>query len=248
MALIRPLTEHHEFVEAVRLQRVIWGFEDVDLLPARLFVVASKIGGQVLGAFENSKMIGFCLSIPGLKPDGGMYLHSHMLGVLQEFRDAGIGRMLKLEQRAEALRSGVSLIEWTFDPLEIKNAYFNIEKLGAIVRRFTLNQYGTTTSGLHGGLPTDRCTAEWWLSSPRVEGILAGLPSQYAEPVARIPVPSDIEEIKRCDPDRAREIQSRIAGLFLRYASKGLAVFGFERTDEAGTYLVGPAEESWLCK
>ena len=95
-----------------------------------------------------------------------------MLGVTKEYRDAGVGRLLKLEQRREALSRGIELMEWTFDPLEIKNAYFNMERLGAIVRRFVLNQYGTTSSKLHGGLPTDRCIAEWWLASPRVDAIL----------------------------------------------------------------------------
>ena len=94
-----------------------------------------------------------------------------MLGVMKEYRDAGVGRMLKLEQRKDALARGIELMEWTFDPLEIKNAYFNMERLGAIVRRFVLNQYGTTSSKLHAGLPTDRCIAEWWLASPRVAAI-----------------------------------------------------------------------------
>src|SRR5208283_845949 len=108
---------------------------------------------------------------PGIKPGPKTYLHSHMLGVLPEYRDAGIGRTLKLTQRDEARARGIDLIEWTFDPLEIKNAFFNIERLGAIVRRFVLNQYGTTSSPLNAGLPTDRCTAEWWISSPRVLAI-----------------------------------------------------------------------------
>ena len=100
-----------------------------------------------------------------------------MLGVLPEYRDAGVGRMLKLEQREDALARGIELIEWTFDPLEIKNAYFNMERLGAIVRRYVRNQYGTTTSHLHGGLPTDRCIAEWWIASRRVKAILDGQPA-----------------------------------------------------------------------
>ena len=166
MIEIGPLTAHTEFRDAVRLQQDIWGFDDIELLPLRLFVVASKIGGQAFGAFDGGRMIGFCLAIPGLKPGGKSYLHSHMLGVLPEYRDSGIGRRLKLAQRDEALARGIDLIEWTFDPLEIKNAYFNIERLGAIVRRYVPNQYGITSSPLHGGLPTDRCIAEWWIASP----------------------------------------------------------------------------------
>jgi predicted GNAT superfamily acetyltransferase len=154
---IRPLTEREDLKAVVRLQRQIWGFEDVDLIPLRLFVVASKIGGQVYGAFDGAHLIGFCMAIPGLKPGGHTYLHSHMLGVLPEYRNARVGRSLKLAQRDDALSRGIDLIEWTFDPLEIKNAFFNMERLGAIVRRYVPNQYGTTSSPLHGGLPTDRC-------------------------------------------------------------------------------------------
>jgi predicted GNAT superfamily acetyltransferase len=145
--------------------------------------------------------------------------------------------MLKLEQRKDALSRGIELMEWTFDPLEIKNAYFNMERLGAIVRRFVLNQYGTTSSKLHGGLPTDRCIAEWWLASPRVETILAGKTPERTEVVARISVPADIYTIKENDHARAREIQKRVSDQSLETFSKGLAVTGFERTPESGTYL-----------
>ena len=160
---VRRLSALAEFSEALRLQQCVWGFADSDLVPVALFVVASKIGGQVLGAFDRGKTIAFCLCIPGLKPGGKFYLHSHMMGVLPAYRNTGLGRKLKWKQRDYALASGVDLIEWTFDPLEIKNAFLNIERLGAIVRRYVENQYGTTSSHLHGGLPTDRLVAEWWV-------------------------------------------------------------------------------------
>ena len=169
----RLLTTHEEFTEAVRLQQQIWGFEEIELLPVRLFVVATKVGGHAFGAFDDGKMVGFCLAIPGLKSGGTTYLHSHMLGVMPQYRNAGVGRMLKMEQRKDAIARGIELIEWTFDPLEIKNAYFNMERLGAIVRRYVFNQYGTTSSHLHSGMPTDRCVAEWWVSSPRVRAASA---------------------------------------------------------------------------
>jgi predicted GNAT superfamily acetyltransferase len=196
MIEVRQLTTHPQFVEAVRLQQVIWGFEDIELLPVRLFVVATKVGGHAFGAYDSGRMIGFCLAIPGLKAGGKYYLHSHMLGVLPEYRNAGVGRMLKLAQRQEALGRGIELIEWTFDPLEIKNAYFNMERLGAVVRRYVLNQYGTTSSHLHGGLPTDRCVAEWWIGSPRAEATINGLPFERNTTEARISVPVDIAEIR----------------------------------------------------
>ena len=93
MIAVRPLTTHQEFNAAVRLQQEIWGFEEIELLPVRLFVVATKIGGQAFGAYEGERMVGFCLAIPGLKPGGKYYLHSHMLGVRREYRDHGVGRL-----------------------------------------------------------------------------------------------------------------------------------------------------------
>src|SRR5215218_9523143 len=117
MMEVRELTHQPDLAHAVRLQKEIWGFNDIDLFPERLFVVAGKIGGQVLGAFDGERMVGFCLSIPGLKPGGISYLHSHMMGVSAEYRNGGVGRLLKTTQRQDALKRGIKLIEWTFDPL-----------------------------------------------------------------------------------------------------------------------------------
>jgi predicted GNAT superfamily acetyltransferase len=239
---IHQLATLDEFAAAVRLQRDIWGFEDVELLPMRLFVVASKIGGQVLGAFDGGKMVAFCLCIPGLKPGGRAYLHSHMLGVMPKYRDTGLGRKLKLKQRDYALASGVDLIEWTFDPLEIKNAFFNIERLGAIVRRYVHNQYGRTSSHLHGSLPTDRLVAEWWIRSSRAEALFLSKRFEHPAPQARVLVPRDIAEIRERDPERAREIQASLGEQFEEHFRAGLAVVGFERGDEAGIYLIGQWE------
>ncbi len=238
MIEIRKLAKHTEYETAVRLQQQIWGYTDVELLPLRLFIIANKIGGQVLGAFDDSRMVAFCLGVPGLKPGGKYYLHSHMLGVLPEYRNTGLGRQMKLKQREEALERGIDLIEWTFDPLEIKNAYFNIERLGAIVRRFVHNQFGSTTSHLHTGLPTDRCTAEWWIDSPRVHAILAGKQAEPAEVKQIVSVPSDIGDLRRKDTGRAREIQIKLADQFVKYFGEGLAATRFEKTTESGNYLL----------
>ena len=237
MIEIRPLRTHDEFVEAVGLQQLIWGFDEVELIPVRLFVTATKVGGQAFGAFDKNCMIGFCLAIPGIKAGGKSYLHSHMLGVKSEYRNSGVGRLLKLEQRKEALARGIELMEWTFDPLEIKNAYFNIERLGCIIRRYVLNQYGTTSSKLHAGLPTDRCVPEWWMATPRTEAIINGAPRQREPEIARISIPGGIYSIKETDAARAREIQKRASEQFLENFAKGLTVTGFERTPEAGSYI-----------
>jgi predicted GNAT superfamily acetyltransferase len=239
---IRQLTQLEEFAGVVKLQREIWGFEDVELLPQRLFVVADKIGGQVQGAFDNGKIVAFCLCIPGLKAGGKYYIHSHMLGVLPKYRNSGLGRRLKLKQREWALGREVSLIEWTFDPLQLKNAFFNIERLGAIVRRYVHNQYGTTTSVLHGGLPTDRLVPEWWIRSSRVEAIVGGKAIDRPQAEARIAIPSNISTLVENNPERAREIQQKVGDQFDQHFRAGLAVIGFEKSEDTGTYLLGQWE------
>jgi predicted GNAT superfamily acetyltransferase len=223
---VRALSGHAEFAEAVRLQSVIWGFDDLELLPVRLFIVASRIGGQTLGAFDGNRMAGFLLAIPGIQRDSGIaYLHSHMLGVLDDYRNAGVGRMLKLAQREDALARGIPLIEWSFDPFEAKNAYFNLELLGAIVRTYVPNMYGLRTSMLDGHLPTDRCIAEWWISG-----------TQPKSPVtARVPLPAR----------KTRESQETLARELQRNFADGLAITGFERStfehsSETGAYLLSP--------
>ena len=238
---IRQLFTLAEYTDVLRLQEEIWGFPDADLLPIRFLVVVTKVGGHVFGAFDDNRMIGFCFAIPGVKPGGRPYLHSHMLGVLPDYHNLGIGRRLKLRQREDALARGIEVIEWTFDPLELKNAFFNIERLGAIVRRYSLNQYGITASPLHGGLPTDRCIAEWWINSPRVRSALAAQASpreRHAEEC--IAYPANIAGIRAQDPARAREIQAANAEKFEAAFSRGLAVTGFDRRDAEGVYLLEP--------
>ena len=244
---IRKCHELEELRRAVALQQEVWNFTDAELVPLRLFVVAEKVGGQVLGAFDRGEMIGFALAVPGMR-GGHAYLHSHMLAVRKEYRNGGLGRRIKLFQRAEALERGIELIEWTFDPLEIKNAYLNIEKLGAIARRYTINQYGITTSPLQGGLPTDRLIAEWWLKSKRVEQLLEGGSFRRSEVRERISVPAAIYEWKASPETRARalEVQERNREQFLQAFERGLAVTGYERDAEGnGTFLVGNWDEKW---
>ena len=245
---VRPLTEHAEFSTAVELQRAIWGFDEVELLPVRLFVTALKVGGQALGAFEGERMIGFCLAIPGIGAAGERYLHSHMLGVLATYRNAGVGRMLKLAQREDALRRGIDLVEWTFDPLEIKNAYFNLERLGAIARRYNINQYGITTSPLQGFLPTDRLVAEWWLNSKRVADVLATGKLPAFDEEVRVEVPAEIYSWKEqaATRPRASEVQLHNRELFIRAFSEGLACLGYEHADNSrGAFLLGRWDEGW---
>jgi len=236
-----------ELRACVALQKEVWNFSDAELVPLRMFVVADKVGGQVMGAFEGPNMVGFALSVPGTRSGHG-YLHSHMLAVRKDHRNSGLGRRLKLLQREDALERGIDLIEWTFDPLEIKNAYLNIEKLGAIARRYNINQYGITSSPLQGGLPSDRLIAEWWLRSQRVQTLLSTGKNPPFQQVASIAVPAQIYEWKASAETRprAQKVQEQNREQFLRMFPEGLAVLGYERDSEGnGKFLLGRWDENW---
>ncbi len=248
---MRPTIRHcsglDEFEACVRLQQEVWNFSDYDLVPLRLFVVAEKIGGQVIGAFDGATLVGFAMSIPGERA-GHSYLHSHMLAVRASYQNSGIGRHIKLFQRQDALARGFELIEWTFDPLEIKNAHLNIVRLGAIARRYNINQYGISSSHLQGGLPTDRLVAEWWLRSGRVKALLEGGVLSKSKTETSIRVPSQIYQWKASEAERARarEVQSANREEFLRAFRSGLAVLGHE-VDGAGNgvFQLGRWIENW---
>ena len=244
-----------EMQACFELQKEVWEFSDAELIPVRLFVVASKIGGQVMGAFveeENGDkrydgLVGFALAIPGVR-NGHSYLHSQMLAVREPYRNGGMGRRLKLYQREDALARGFELMEWTFDPLEIKNAYLNIEKLGAIARRYNVNQYGITSSPLHGELPSDRLVVEWWMKSKRVETTLAGTARPEFKCQTRIEVPAKIYEWKARPSTRtkARAVEEKNRQLFYEAFVGQLTVLGYEcDEDRNGAFLLGRWDESW---
>jgi predicted GNAT superfamily acetyltransferase len=245
--VIRRCQGLDELRACVTLQKEIWNFTDAELIPLRMFVVAEKVGGQVMGAFDDKEMVGFALSVPGAR-SGHVYLHSHMLAVRKEHRNGGLGRRLKLLQREDALARGIELIEWTFDPLEIKNSYLNIEKLGAVSRRYNINQYGITSSPLQGGLPSDRLIAEWWLKSKRVETLLAAGKNPPFNQQAAIEVPAQIYEWKAAAETRskAQRVQERNREQFLRAFESGLIVLGYSRDSEGnGKFLLGKWDEEW---
>jgi len=244
--VVRKCTTVAEFQDCVGLQKEVWNFSDADLIPLRLFVVADKIGGQIIGSFDGEELIGFALSIPGSR-GGHPYLHSHMLAVREKYRNAGLGKQMKLLQREDGLARGFELIEWTFDPLEIKNSFLNLERLGAVARRYNINQYGISSSPLQGGLPTDRLVAEWWLGSKRVRGLLDGGARPQNAVERTIDVPAAIYQWKAEEKDRgkAREVQLRNRDEFLRAFSAGLTVLGYERDKEGnGRFLLGRWDEN----
>ena len=223
---IRPLTTIPEFEQCMALQREGFGWSEADLMPVRFFVVTHHVGGLVLGAYEGEKLIGFLSTIPGLRNDLP-YWHSHMLAVSQIFRNKGVGTRLKFAQREFAIKRGIRLIEWTFDPLEARNAYFNFQKLGVIVRRYYPNLYGETT-GLQGGLPTDRIVAEWWLDRTR---------APIAGSVRRLKIHPDIQMLKKLDLQSARSLQLRVAEEFQKNLDDRYYAVSFSHTPESSEYV-----------
>jgi predicted GNAT superfamily acetyltransferase len=242
---IRKCTSLEEMQACFALHREVWSYSDSDLVPVRLFVVAAKIGGQVIGAFDRDELAGFALALPAIR-NGHSYLHSQMLAVRPQYRNARLGRRLKLFQREEALSRGIELMEWTFDPLEIKNAYLNVEILGAVVRRYSVNQYGESSSPLQGGLPTDRLIAEWWLNSRRVQSVLKSGRRPAFECKMQIYVPAEIYQWKAAAATRsnALAVQDANREQFIEAFAGKLSVLGYERNERGdGRFLLGPWDE-----
>jgi len=209
---VQLLEDIDQLRQCVEIQRLAWGFSDADTLPMRSLVVCAKIGGQVFGAVDDdAQVLGFVNAFPGYR-NGKVFLHSNMMGVRPEQQNQGIGRKLKLAQREEALSRGIDLVEWTFDPLEVRNARINLEMLGAISRTYLVNVYGFSSSRLHGGLPTDRLVAEWHLNSARVKSRLGSSPSppSHIEDMVSLEIPLNIQHLKSTEPEVAATIQSRL--------------------------------------
>jgi len=260
MIVIRSCEGFDEFEACVQLEIETWGYDESDIIPRKSFLLGQKIGGQVIGAFDTAlpgatpaggpqSLVGFAYSLPGIKSGANgprPYLHSHMLAVKETHRDRGLGVQLKLKQRDEALSRGIRHMEWTFDPLEIKNAFLNIHKLGAIVCAYRVDFYGVSSSRLQGGLPTDRLVAEWRLDSPRVTAILANRRAVRGIIEERIRVPAEIYQWKssQAGRERAHAVQLENRQKFQAAFSRGLAVLGFERDVHGnGVFELGPPNQ-----
>jgi predicted GNAT superfamily acetyltransferase len=248
---VRPLHSLEEFHRCVEIAREVWSDSELDTEPYVTFVIANHTGGQVLGAFDGDSMVGFTKAFVGLH-GRSPYLHSHMAAVLPSHRDRRVGRQLKLFQREDALGRGIRLIEWTFDPLETKNAHFNINRLGAICRRYIPDFYGITTSPLHRGMPTDRLLVEWHLDSPRAVAAISDLTPEPRDCPAHVHLPvsalqgeparlSDTES-GSAGPDISPliELQSRVRTEFTHWFSKGYAVLGVRFTRSGVDYCLSP--------
>jgi predicted GNAT superfamily acetyltransferase len=243
--VVRKCTTLPEFEACVTLQREIWGEEDLEIEPVSGFIVASETGGQVLGAYDGPQLVGYTLALVGYR-DGLIFIHSHHTGVHPDYRDRGVGRKLKLFQREEALSRDIRFVRWTFDPLELRNAHFNLNRLGAISRHYKANMYGITTSPLHRGLATDRLLVEWHLDSKRTVAAIndlvtqpSAVESEYSQGT-QIELPVELEQWKQTNTGAVRKVQDRIRDEFMKCFNRGYAAVGTRKTPAGTAYVLVP--------
>ena len=241
--VVRECTTVEEFDACVRLQREVFGLPDLEISPRRHLIVARTAGGFTLGAFAGGDLVGFALQQVALH-NGRLGGYSHMAAVTERFQSRGIGARLKWAQRERTLREGRDFIKWTFDPMRARNAHFNLNRLGVVVRSYAANYYGTdyhAIAGLHGeayGLASDRLFAEWELKSPHVERIARGeRPDENADAAESVEIPPDWAALMREDAARAREALTRVRAEFQGHLAAGLVCAGFERSDTRPRYL-----------
>jgi len=261
---IRPLTTIDECKQVAALERAVWGYTDAeDVVPPPVLIVSVKRGGVLLGAFDDrGAMQGFVYSIPGLKYGRPMQW-SHMLGVMPDARNSGLGLQLKLAQRQATLDLGLDLIEWTYDPLQALNAHLNFARLGVVVEEYEDNIYGESSSALHRGTPTDRFVAAWNIREPHVERRIASAgplirdrsvttapvvnPSsaggEWLRPAAGdlsltdrrllVEIPTGFSEMQPRDPALALEWRLATRRIFQHYLRRGYRVVDFFLAREA---------------
>lgn len=237
---IRQCETVENLADCVLLQKEIWGYPDHEIYPARMFLNITRTGGHVLGAFTGEgSMAGFVVSVPAWRKEH-RYFYSLLLGVLPAYENQGLGRLLKIAQRKVALRAGIEYIEWTFDPLRAKNAYFNIVRLGAIVRRYCPDYYGPIPGKLQRELPSDRLIAEWPLKSDRVKKALAGKKPRPAGKAASaiVAIPPDLDLLVSGKSARAREWQASVRAQLQECFERGLVITGFETAEAEAWYVL----------
>lgn len=240
---IREVASIEELQSCVELQRKVFGLPDIEISPVRHLIVTKSAGGFTLAAFHEDKIIGFVLSVPMFKGEQRA-LYSHMTAVDPKYQNLGIGAKLKWAQREKALQQGITYIKWTFQPVQARNAFFNLERLGAIVKHYVPNFYGTDyifTEGKQAkyGLDSDRLFAEWFLEDPKVVALSKGQKHEETREIAReIQIPVDWDQLLKQDPKRAIEEQNRIKREFQEAFADGLICRGFKRDDKNPRYLL----------
>lgn len=238
---IRECTTLEELSECLSLQREVFDLPEVELSPVRHFVVTKNAGGFTLGAYDGGRLAGYVLSVPAFMR-GERAFYSHMTGVRKEYQSTGVGRQLKWAQRERALAEGVKYIKWTFEPVKARNAFFNLEKLGAIVTEYHENFYGTdysTAPDAKIGLASDRLFAEWHLESEKVVRLADGDAFvDDAAPAALIVVPANWSELVKNDAEAALAEQLRIREEFQTAFAVGMVGRGFVRDDDRPYYVL----------
>lgn len=241
---IRECLSVEQLSDCVALQREVFALPEIEISPVRHFIVTRHAGGFTLGAFTNdNELVGFVLSVPAYFGNE-RFFYSHMAAVKREFQSAGIGAKLKWAQREKALEKGVKFIKWTFQPVQTRNAFFNLEKLGAIIKNYEPNFYGTDYSTVADqtksiGLDSDRLFAEWHLESEKVEKLARG--EKYSESgavVKRIEVGFDWNRLVETAPLAAVAEQTRIKNEFQKAFAEGLVCRAFERGADVSKYLL----------
>ena len=249
-----------EVNEVVNLQTEIWGRDTASPLPQ--LVASIHHGGIIIGAFHEKQLIGFCYGFAGFK-DGETYLISHMAAVIPDYQNFGVGYQLKLKQREWAMAYGYQKIVWTFDPLEIRNGYFNLCKLGAYTREYIPSYYGEMNDKLNNGLTADRFLIEWDICTKRVENAILGKYPEETEtdyqvlltldhgrdnpyPVEQrtipkqkgylVPVPTNIQVLKQTDPEVAKAWRYTLRSVFTEYLSKGYVVTGVRKIQDGNVH------------
>lgn len=243
---IRECTTIEEFDSCVALQREAFGLPDLEISPRRHLIVSRQAGGWTLAAFAGDRMIGFVHHLAAVRPDNEIYGYSHMMAVARDYQNKGIGARLKWAQRDRALKEGRTFIKWTWDPMQARNAHFNLNRLGVTVDAYADNFYGTDyfadptqAAQNRPGLQSDRLFARWDLSSPRVVALGAGeTPPVLAQPVGFVAIPSEWSALVKQDPPRAREVQARVRQEFKDAFARQLVCAAFARGPEESRYLL----------
>lgn len=170
---IRDLETFDDLQQVESVEREVWGLADIDVLPLTMVIATRAAGNIWLGAFDKDRLVGFAFGFLGIE-HGRVMLHSHMLAVLDEYRDLHLGLKLKLAQRERTLAAGIPEMTWTFDPLQSKNAHFNFAKLGTVSNSYRIDFYGPETSSVLHRNGTDRLWVRWPLASRRVSERIQG--------------------------------------------------------------------------
>jgi predicted GNAT superfamily acetyltransferase len=240
---IRECTSIEDLSQCVALQREVFALPEIEISPVRHFVVTRHAGGFALGAFAGKKPVGFVLSVSAFFGNE-RFFYSHMMAVKKDFQSYGIGTRLKWAQRSEALRRGVNFIKWTFQPVQARNAFFNLEKLGAIVRSYEPNFYGTDYSTSSDqeknvGLDSDRLFAEWHLNDDKVKRLANGEEFSCTKKVVKtIEIPADWNALVRENSERAVAEQWRVKEEFQAAFAQNLIGRGFERSATKPRFLL----------